>query len=70
MAGESININRAGEDELIKMRMLGKERARALIKYREEHGPFKDWSDVNRIPGFSRQMIEDMKRSGASLDGD
>jgi len=36
----------------------------------EEHRPFKSWEDVEKVPGFSKGMIEDLQRSGASVGGE
>lgn len=68
-ATKTIDINKADLNELMELRMVGEGRAKNLIKYREEHGPFKSWDDVARVPSFDPVMIEDMKKSGATIGG-
>ncbi len=65
-SSKSIDLNSASVDELARLRMIGRERAQDLVNYRNEHGPFRTWSDVKNIPGFSDQMIEDLKRRRAT----
>jgi len=64
-----INLNTAGLEELSQLSMVGKTRSQDIINFRNEHGPFKSWEDLDHVPGFSKGMIEDIKRSGASLGG-
>lgn len=66
---EKIDINKASADELARMPMVGRQRAESIIRYRNEHGPFRNWDDLDKIPGFSRGMIEDLKRGGLMLGG-
>ncbi|MEW5745089.1 MAG: helix-hairpin-helix domain-containing protein [Nitrospirota bacterium] len=64
-----VNINIAAAPELAHLTMLGKERAEALVSYRNEHGSFKSWEDLHAVPGFSDIIIDDLKNSGATLGG-
>ena len=46
------------------LRMMGDTRAEYLLKNR----PYKSWEDVkDKVPSFSDQMIEDLKKSGATI---
>lgn len=67
MAENSINLNTAGIDELQEIEGIGPERAEAILRYREEHGPFNSWEDFDKVPGLSERMIEVVKRSGAII---
>jgi len=58
-----VNLNRAAERELADLPMIGDERARALLDNR----PFQSWDDVERIPGFDKGLIDDLKSGGAEL---
>lgn len=59
----TVNLNRASEGELADLPMIGDERARSLLDNR----PFQSWDDVERIPGFDKGLIDDLKSGGAEL---
>lgn len=61
---DEININNLSEEELAEVKMIGRERARAIKGYISKKGPLKSWDDFKQIPGFSDQLIEDLKDSG------
>lgn len=54
-------------DELMKIPGLGRDRAEKIINYRDENGDFEDWDDVKSIPGFSDELIDTLKKSGAAV---
>ncbi|NLP03160.1 MAG: hypothetical protein GX089_11740 [Fibrobacter sp.] len=65
MPKRKININTASKEELMSLRMMGDTRAEYLV----ENRPYRNWDDVKeKVPSFSDQMIDDLKRSGATLD--
>ena len=64
-----IDLNTAGLEELSQLSMVGKTRAQDIINFRNEHGPFQSWEELDEVPGFSKGMIEDIKKSGASFGG-
>ncbi|MEW5803445.1 MAG: helix-hairpin-helix domain-containing protein [bacterium] len=66
-SAQNIDLNTASLEELSRLSMVGKTRAQNIINYREEHGPFKSWEDLDQIPGFSKGMVEDIKKSGVTL---
>jgi competence protein ComEA len=61
---EQIDLNSATIDELSKVSMIGRERARRLVDYREENGPFEDWSDLLDVEGFNEKLVDDIEQSG------
>lgn len=64
------NLNDVNIDQLVSnVKMIGRDRAERLLKYRDEHGGFKDWNDVDNVPGFSKKMIDDLQHAGATIDG-
>ena len=67
MAVTHVNMNKADLDELSQIPGIGKQRAHFIIKYRSEHGPYKNWEDFDNVPGISKGMIQQIKRSGATL---
>lgn len=38
-----VNLNEASEEELSRVSDIGTERARKIVAYRGEHGPFKEY---------------------------
>lgn len=63
----NLDINSAGIDELEKFPFIGRQRAEAIVRYREEHGFFRDWDDVKNIPGFSESLVDNLKNQGFTL---
>jgi DNA uptake protein ComE-like DNA-binding protein len=64
--GRKVDLNTAAEDELEELPMICPARARALIDAR----PLTSWQEVALIPGFDVPMVGDLRRGGATLDGD
>ncbi len=58
-----INLNTASKEELSHLRMVGETRARFIM----ENRPYKNWEDLDKVPGLSQGMIDDMKKSGAII---
>lgn len=61
---KKVNINKASIEELETLKMIGRRRAEDLVKYRNEHGPFKSCEDLKDVPGFSEKMIHDLEAEG------
>jgi competence protein ComEA len=62
-----INLNEADMDELAQVPGLGQRSAEMLIDYRNEHGEFEDWSDLDNVPGLSKSVIQEMQRAGVEI---
>jgi competence protein ComEA len=63
----NFDLNSMSAEDLDKMTHIGKDRAHALVSYREQNGGFHNWDDVKKVPGFSDEMINSLKENGASL---
>jgi comEA protein len=50
--GARVDLNTAGAAELDALPGIGPARARAIVRYREEHGHFAAVEDLARVPGF------------------
>lgn len=55
----TVNVNRAGVEELTSSLGLSDAEAKAIIQYREQHGNFKTWQDMASVPGVSTEKIKD-----------
>ena len=54
--GDLVNINTAGTAELTSLPGIGNTRAEAIIKYRDQNGPFKSPSDIKNVPGIGESL--------------
>lgn len=56
-----VNINTAGVEELTLLSGVGESRARAIIEYREQQGPFERPEDIMQIPGIKEGIFSKIK---------
>lgn len=56
-----VNINLAGEDELMTLTGIGASRARAIISYREANGPFSSIEDIMKVEGIKEGTFAKIK---------
>lgn len=53
-----VDLNAAGVDELDALPGIGGARARAIIAFRDSAGPFRDGTELSRVPGISRALAQ------------
>lgn len=59
MAATPVNINTADAPTLAKsLDGVGMSKAKAIVEYRKEHGPFKNASQLARVKGIGVHTIE------------
>lgn len=56
-----VNLNTATEEQLMTLSGVGSSRARDIIAYREEHGPFFVIEDVMKVPGIKEAAFAKIK---------
>ena len=56
-----IDINSATAEALDTLPGLGPVKAAAIVEYRELHGKFSSWKDLEQVDGISAAMIEKWK---------
>lgn len=66
--GPRIDLNKATEEELLKIEGIDGERARIIIEHRTERGPFRSWEDLHHVPGIDGALLGKLQR-GSSLGG-
>ena len=57
MDGETIDLNQADEYELRRLPGIGEKRARDIVAYREEHGPFQSVEDLDKVSGIGPGIL-------------
>ena len=57
-AEHKVNINEAGQAELMKLEGVGAGTAKKIIAWREAHGPFRHLHDLEKVPGVGRDVLE------------
>ncbi len=64
-AGEPVDINTAGAEALARaISGVGLKKARAIVAYREQHGPFTSVEELAKVRGIGARTVE---RSRANL---
>ncbi len=58
---EPVNVNTADVSELTRLPGIGEAKAKAIIEYRAEHGPFASLADLEKVSGISARMVESWK---------
>lgn len=56
-AEELVDINAAGAEELMTLNGIGETRAAAIIKFREQNGPFVSIEEIMLIPGIKEGIF-------------
>ena len=65
----TVNLNTAQQSELERTQGLDKLKAKAIIEYRAQHGPFTSVDELERVPGFNRAVVDNLKTQ-VGLSGD
>lgn len=58
---ETININKAGMDELQSLNGIGEGLSKNIVQYREENGKFKQVEDLMNVPGIGESKFNKIK---------
>ncbi len=59
--GMQLNLNEAGIDDLMALPGIGAKTADAIVKFREEKGPFKIKSELMNVRGIGRKKFKNIK---------
>ncbi|GAA4040506.1 hypothetical protein GCM10022409_28040 [Hymenobacter glaciei] len=59
-APQAVNMNTATFDELYLHPYIGKPRARLIVAYRQQHGPFRSLEDLKKVPVLKPEDVEKM----------
>ncbi|MDZ5470916.1 helix-hairpin-helix domain-containing protein (plasmid) [Bacillus sp. 31A1R] len=58
---DKINLNTATQSDLLTLPGIGPSKADAILKYREENGPFKTVEDLTSVTGIGDKTFEKLK---------
>ena len=59
--GAAVNINSAGLKELMTLPGVGEVTAGNILAYREEHGPFANVEELDRVKGIGEAKLEKLR---------
>mgnify|MGYP003353151361 CR=1 FL=1 len=59
--GVPVKINKVTAKQLDDVMILEADQADAIIKYRDEHGPFADLDALLKVPGLNLKLIDEQK---------
>lgn len=52
-----VNINTASEAELMMLKGIGKNKAKAIVNYRQKNGQFKTADDLLNVKGIGKKLV-------------
>lgn len=61
LEGEVINLNTASQGDLERLPGIGESRARAIVEYRQEHGPFRSVDELLLVRGIGEGILEGLR---------
>jgi competence protein ComEA len=56
-----LDVNTASQDALAALPDVGDARAKAIVAYRRQHGPFNTVEDVKQVPGIEDEVFASIK---------
>ena len=60
-AGQTLDINTAGESELVQLPGVGPSLARRIVEYRQSNGPFQTLDDLENVSGIGPSKLAKME---------
>ena len=60
-AAALVNINTASQQQLESVKGIGPKGAQAIIEHRQKHGKFKNVDDLDKVKGFGKKSVEQLR---------
>lgn len=61
IACAAVNINTATQQDFESLNGIGPAKAKAIVDYRTEHGPFKTVDDIKNVKGIGQKTFDKLK---------
>jgi competence protein ComEA len=58
---QKVDLNKASKKELMSVKGINSEKARAIMSYRKKHGDFKSLDDLKEVRGFKKMNDDQLK---------
>lgn len=62
-----VNLNTASVKELIKIKGIKPNHAKAIVRYRKKHGEFKSIEEIAKVKGLKKMKPDTMKQIESQL---
>lgn len=56
-----VNINSASRQQLESVKGIGPKKAQAIIEYRQKYGKFKSVDELDKVAGFGKKGVEQLR---------
>ena len=60
-AWAGVNVNTAQQSELQSVKGLDKAKAKAIIEYRAANGSIANFTELQKVPGFTPELVDKLK---------
>ncbi len=57
----AVNINTASASEIASLKGIGPAKAAAIVKFRDQHGPYTSISDLQQVKGIGPKILEKIR---------
>jgi competence ComEA-like helix-hairpin-helix protein len=57
----AVDLNRASEQDLLRIPSVGRVTAARIVQYRRLNGPFRDAAELDRVPGIGPKRLEEIR---------
>ena len=63
-----VNLNTDGLADIARVPGIDRARAEALLLYRQENGPLRNWNELRQVPGFEDEELVELVRRAAHIE--
>lgn len=63
-----VNLNTDPLEEIARVPGIDRDLAEALIAYREQNGPLRNWGELRNVPGFEDETLREAIQREAHIE--